>query len=302
MPEDRPLRHAPWLPALSTAAGIATFSAMDAAMKGAAIAAGVYTPLLLRNAMGVGVSLPVWWAAGRPVPSRRGLVVHVQRSVLTACMALLFFFGLVRIPLAEAIAISFIAPIMALYVAALMLKEKIRASAIQASLLGLAGVAVIAAGRLDPGGIGSAMAGPGGHDSALGIAAILLSAVFYAVNLALQRRQALLARPAEIALFQNLLVTAVLAPAAPWLLHAVSLPVAGMVLLAAVLATAALLFLAWGYARAEAQVLVPIEYSGFLWAALLGWLVFAEPVRPATMLGALLVVAGCWIATRRRAC
>ena len=71
------------------------------------------------------------------------------------------------------------------------------------------------------------------------------------------------------------------------------------VLLAAVLAPAALLVLAWGYARAEAQVLVPIEYSGFLWAALLGWLVFAEPVRPATMLGALLVVAGCWIATRR---
>ena len=52
------------------------------------------------------------------------------------------------------------------------------------------------------------------------------------------------------------------------------------------------------YARAETQRLAPMEYTGFLWAALFGWLFFAEKVPPATIGGALLIVAGCWIATR----
>jgi S-adenosylmethionine uptake transporter len=56
--------------------------------------------------------------------------------------------------------------------------------------------------------------------------------------------------------------------------------------------------LAWSYARAEAQVLVPIEYTAFLWAALFGWLFFAEPVGTATLAGTVLIVVGCWIGTR----
>ena len=45
---------------------------------------------------------------------------------------------------------------------------------------------------------------------------------------------------------------------------------------------------------------MPIEYTGFLWASLFGWLFFAEPIRPLTVAGAVLIVIGCWIATRRR--
>ncbi|GGY92428.1 DMT family transporter [Novosphingobium colocasiae] len=291
MPDRPQVLPASWFPALSTLAGIATFSAMDAAMKGAALAAGVFTPLLLRNVCGAVISCPLWLANGSPRPSRQGLAVHCQRAVVTAIMAALFFYGLVRIPLAEGLAISFIAPVLALYIAALMLGERIRARAVKASVLGLLGVAVIAAGRFQLGGIT--------RDTALGIAAILLSAVFYAFNLVLQRKQAQLARPIEIALFQSLLVALVLTPAAPWLLRPVGLATAGMIVLAAVLATLSLLLLAWGYARAEAQVLVPIEYSGFLWAALFGWLFFAEPLTPTTLAGAALVMAGCWMAVHR---
>ena len=58
---------------------------------------------------------------------------------------------------------------------------------------------------------------------------------------------------------------------------------------------------AWAYARAETQVLVPLEYSGFLWASLFGWLFFAEGLRLPVLLGALLIVAGCWIAAPRGA-
>jgi S-adenosylmethionine uptake transporter len=58
--------------------------------------------------------------------------------------------------------------------------------------------------------------------------------------------------------------------------------------------------LAWAYARAEAQALVPIEYSGFLWASVLGWLFFQEAVTAPTLVGTGLIVTGCWLAARKR--
>lgn len=280
------------LPVLSVVAGIAAFSAMDAAMKGASLVVGVLTALLLRNAFATLMTLPLWLAAGRPLPSRAVLLVHAQRSAITATMAALFFYGLVRIPMAEGIAISFIAPIIALYFAAVMLGEKIRPRAILASLLGLVGVVVIGAGRFG--------AGAYSVEALKGTAAILCSALFYAVNLVLQRRQALLAGPVEIALFQNLNVTLIFLVFSPFFLVMPDAPSLRLILAGSVLATLALLFLSWGYARAEAQVLVPVEYTGFLWAALLGWLMFGETVGVTTLAGAVLIVIGCWIGSQKR--
>ncbi|RZL51297.1 MAG: DMT family transporter, partial [Variovorax sp.] len=69
--------------------------------------------------------------------------------------------------------------------------------------------------------------------------------------------------------------------------------------LAAVLQVISSLLLAWAYARAEAQVLAITEYSAFLWAALFGWLFYAEPLALVTIAGAALIVAGCLVAARR---
>lgn len=279
------------LPVLSVIAGIATFSAMDAAIKGAALAVGVYTALLGRNLMGTALALPLWLAAGQTRPTRRNLVIHLQRAILTAAMASLFFYGLVRIPMAEGIALSFISPIIALYFAALWLGERIRPRAIAGSLLGIAGVIVIASAQLG---------GPRASDETLrGTLAIAGSSVFYAMNLVLQRKQAQMARPIEIALFQNAFLALIFLCFSPWLLVWPDGHSAWGMLAGAVLATLALLFLSWGYARAEAQVLLPIEYTGFLWAALFGWLLFGEHVSIFTLAGTALILLGVWVAVRR---
>jgi S-adenosylmethionine uptake transporter len=271
-------------------AGIALFSLMDAAIKEAAMIVGVYAALLLRNGLGLAMIAPVWLAGTRRWPSRQVLRLHALRSVVNAGMALLFFIALVRLPMAEAMALSFVAPLVALYLAAMMLGETIRRQAIVASLLGLAGVAVIVAGRL-----GTVNAG---YEAWIGVAAVLASAILYAVNLVLQRKLALLAGPIEVALFQNAIVFALLALFAPWFAVAPSTTALAGAALGALLGTTALSLLAWGYARAEAQVLVPIEYSAFLWAALVGWAWFGEPVGSATLAGTVLIVLGCWIGTR----
>ena len=73
-----------------------------------------------------------------------------------------------------------------------------------------------------------------------------------------------------------------------------------LVALAAVLATVSSLLLSWAYARAEAQRLVPLEFTAFLWAAMLGAVMFGEKVLPLTILGAAMIIGGCVIAVRGR--
>ena len=283
---------APLRPIIATIIGIALFSAMDAVIKSASIAIGAYSAYLLRCMIGFAMIAPVWWFGTRTMPAPKTLRIHLKRGVIVAFMGLTFFFALVRLPLAEAIAISFIAPLLALYLAALLLGEKIRPSAIFAGLTGMAGVLLIVGGRIGR----EKMT----DDALIGIAAVLLSAVLYAWNLVIQREQALVAKPAEVSTFQNGIVSLVLLPAAPFLLTVPDQIVLTEIAAGAALAVGAALFLTWAYARAEAQVLVPIEYSGFLWAMLFGWLYFGEAVSGATIAGATLIVFGCLVAARRR--
>ena len=73
-----------------------------------------------------------------------------------------------------------------------------------------------------------------------------------------------------------------------------------MLTAASALAIVSLLLLSWAYARAEAQILIPVEYTGFIWAMLFGWMFFSEPVTLPTLLGTGLIVAGSLIAARAK--
>ena len=68
--------------------------------------------------------------------------------------------------------------------------------------------------------------------------------------------------------------------------------------LAAALAIGSLMLMAAAYRQAEAQRLVSIEYTAFIWAAILGWFFFAEAVTARTLLGTGLIVLGCFVSAR----
>jgi S-adenosylmethionine uptake transporter len=272
--------------------GVALFSVMDAVMKGASLSVGAYNALWWRGIINIALCAPLWLLTRRGWPAWSVLRLHMWRGVVVAFMALLFFWSIVRLPLAEAIALSFIAPLIALYLAAVLLKERIGPRAVTASLLGLAGVGVIMLGRFGSGHYAA--------DALWGVAAVLGSAVLFAYNLVLARQQAQLAGPAEIALFQNLSVFAVLSCAAPWLAIMPEPPVFGPLALSALLSVLSLLLMSWAYARAEAQILIPVEYTAFIWAAICGWFAFGEPLTWPVIGGAVLIVTGCLIAARAR--
>jgi S-adenosylmethionine uptake transporter len=230
--------------------GIALFSVMDAVMKGLSLAIGTYNALLWRTLAGAAIGGAVYFLRRSPRPGRAALRVHLIRGTMGSVMAITFFWGLARVPMAQAIALAFVAPLIALYLAAVLLKEKIERGAIIASLLGFAGVVVILAGQAQA---------ELGREALLGSISILASAGLYAWNIILMRQQAQLAGPVEIAFFMALIMAACFAVAAPFL--AVPPPTGQLpaILGAALLAFGSLMLLSWAYARAEAQRLAPVE-------------------------------------------
>jgi S-adenosylmethionine uptake transporter len=283
--------HSIAIPFAVAAAGIALFSVMDAVMKHLALAIGAYNAIFWRNLAGAAFGGLAFLGSGGRWPSRSVMRIHLIRGGISSVMAILFFWGLARVPLAQGVALAFVAPLIALYLAAIILKEQISRRAIFASLFGFAGVLVILAAQAE------ADLGP---EALQGSLAILGSAMFYAYNIILMRQQAQVAKPLEIAFFQSAIVTLCFLLAAPFLAELPPAEQLGAVFGGAVLAFGSLMLLSWAYARAEAQYLAPVEYTAFIWAVLLGFLVFAEPVRPLTILGAAMIVAACLFAARKR--
>ena len=272
------------------AEGIGSYAAMDMFMKGLSIASGAYNAVLWRSVVGVVLLAPIFVRRGGRWPGAAALRLHVARGVIAGASVLLFFWGLVRVPMAQGVALTFLAPLIALFLAALLLGERIQRAAIAGSLVASLGVLAIAAGQVRA---------HASEQAVLGSIAILIASVLYAGSLVLLRRQAQIADPLEVALFTSIVLGGLLLAGAPWF---ASLPATAQfptIFVAAVLGSASAIALAWAYRHAEAQVLAPVEYTAFVWAALFGYLAFGEHVSGYTVAGAVLIVGGCLIVVRR---
>jgi S-adenosylmethionine uptake transporter len=283
------MRNSNALAFTAAATGIAIYSVMDALMKRLSIESGAYSAVLWRSIVGATLLGTIFLIQRRPWPGLAAFKLHVARGATAGGSVLLFFWGLARVPMAQSVVLTFIAPLMALYLAAVFLGETIRRAVIIGSLVACLGVIVIA--------VGEAQA-QASSDHVLGSIAIVAASVLYAGSLILLRQQAQAADPLEVALFTSVVLGGLLLIGAPWLsgLPTVDqLPVIGT---AAVFGSISAMLMAWAYGRAEAQVLAPVEYTAFIWAAILGWLIFGEGVSPFTVGGAGLIIAGCLVAVR----
>lgn len=272
---------------VAAALGIATYSGMDVAMKGLALQVGAYNAMFWRSLITIVLAGSLYWWRKPVWPIRSVLKLHIWRGFIVSIMAFLFFWGLKYLPVAEAIGLSFIAPLIALYLSAVILHEQINRRAIVASVIGLIGAGVVIGGRLS---------GDYNFQMGQGILAILCSAVLYAYNLILQRQQALVAAPIEIGFFQNLTVILVFGALAPILAVVPPPAIAPQLLIASFLGLFSMLMMSWAYARAPASTLLPVEYTAFAWAALFGWVFFSEAITSTTVLGTAMIVTGCLVA------
>lgn len=288
------VRQQPLLAFVLALGAVAALSVMDAVMKALVLAIGLYATSLWRSLIGSIAGAFLYLPRRKAWPGADVIKLHVLRGVVTTAMGLSFFYGLSVTPMAQTIALTFIAPLIAQGLAALTLGEEVGRRTIVASVAAFAGVVVIM--------LGSAMGGDVAAAAPLwGTSAILFSAVTYAINIVLMRRQSVAAGPLEIGFFQNITIAALLFAALP----VIGIPAwpadhLAEVAAAAALSFAGLILFALAYARGPASLLAISEYSAIIWAAALGWLIFAEPVATATWVGAMLIIGGCLYATGGR--
>jgi drug/metabolite transporter (DMT)-like permease len=245
----------------------------------------------LRFAFGmVGATIYAWWQrAGWP--SRETIAYNGLRAVLIVVTATSFFFALGRLPLADAIAMSFIAPALTALLGAMLLGERLDWRIVTALVAGFAGMLMIVSGKLG---------GTGLEEGALiGAVAVLVSAVGYSLSQILLRHRATRDPLAQIILFQNLGPTLILAIPAYWLWTTPSSADFAQFALLGTIGVVAHTMLAHAFARIEAARLAPVGYVTLAWGLLFGFLFFADLPGLATIGGAALIVLGTLLSRRR---
>ena len=232
-----------------------------------------------------------WHRAGPGFWRTRHLRMQLLRSSCLVAATCCFFFGLRFLPLAEASAITFLAPVVIVVLSQPVLGERPTRVRWAAVALGFAGVLVL----MRPG------------SSVLHPAAVLLVAA--AVCNALY--QLLTRRVTGDSVYTTLFYSAVVGAAGftlavPFALE--SSPLAwfdtGLLLAMGVLAGLAHWLLTRAYLTAPASLLTPFTYVQLLWATLFGYLVFRQLPDRWSVVGMLIIVgSGVMLAVveRRRA-
>jgi S-adenosylmethionine uptake transporter len=245
----------------------------------------------LRYAFGL-IGALVYAAWSRPGwPTREAALHNGLRACLIAVIATSFFFALGRLPLADAIALSFISPVLTALMGALLLGERLDWRIAGALAAGFAGMVLIVGG-----GVGAA-----GYDTdaLIGAGAVLVAAVGYALNIIMLRHRATRDPLGQIVLIQNLGPALILA--IPGLMVWTTPTPQDLALFALIgaIGVTAHTMLAHAFARVEAARLAPVQYVTLVWGVLFGFVFFAEVPAIITCLGAVLIVLGTLV-TRRR--
>jgi S-adenosylmethionine uptake transporter len=278
----------PFLLALS---GLALLCVMDALLKEVGARYPTFQLALVRFLCGT-----LWAVAAvavlRPAfPSHETIRINALRGTIGAFTATTFFYAIQTLPLADAIAFSFLAPLFLALFGALILGETVGRQTGIGLVAGFGGMVVMAFGQ----GMG------GGALHLPGVAAAIASAIAYAFGLTLLRQRAQQDALVIIVLFQNAV------PALLLLLPGLSVwvPMRGsdltLFLMIGGLGLFGHLLMAMAFKRAEAARLAPTEYSALLFAAVLGYVFFGEVPGIPTFLGSALIIIGTMVAMRQRA-
>ncbi len=218
----------------------------------------------------------------RAVVRTRRPLFHIVRSAAGVCSMFLNFAALALLPLATITAFSFVAPIFAVALAALFLREKVGVLRWTAVLIGFGGVLVM----LEPGTAGLA---PPRLSTGAGLA---LSGALLSAFVVIFIRQMSTTELSETIVFYFMLVCAVAGALNMIGRHApLTWAQAALLVLGGILGGVGQICMTYSYRFAEPSLLAPFDYVAMVWAAGLGYLVFAEVPRPMVMTGAAIVIA-----------
>ncbi|HEY0214723.1 MAG TPA: DMT family transporter [Paenirhodobacter sp.] len=222
---------------------------------------------------------------------------HVLRGVIGTTAMALNFAALAFLPLPEATAIGYAAPILTVIFAALFLGERVRIVRISAVILGLIGVLIVLWPQLS-GNIGAAV---GTDNARLGAMLALIGAGFSALAAIQIRRMVNTERPTAIAFWFACTASVLSLFTLPFGWVVPSPGHLALLIGAGLLGGTAQILMTTGYRFADASVLAPLDYTSMIFALAIGYGVFGEIPASSTLVGsAVVIAAGVLIIWRER--
>lgn len=212
------------------------------------------------------------------------LMGHIWRGLFgTAAMALTFA-GLGLLPLPEVTAIGYATPMFTVILAALMLGERVRLFRISAVALGLVGVMIVIWPQLSLEALGTA----GSIGAILVLGASILRA-FVQIHI---RTLVKTEHTAAIVFYFSLTATVLSLLSVPfgWVVPG-TLDLT-LLICSGLVGGVAQILVTTSYRFGGASMLAPFDYASLIFAALIGYVIFAELPTLATVTGASLVVLG----------
>ena len=279
--------------------GSLVFSLQDSAIKSISGAEAVTLAIVFRAAVSLPVLLVmIYFGGGFSQLYDRQWKLLIARGAILLTAYTTYFMAFPALPLAEAIALYFMAPLLITLMAGPLLGEHVGWKSWAAVAVGLIGVFVI----LQP---GTALFNPAALLS-------LVSAATYGFAMILARKYGAGTSASVMSFYQNgvyFVGAAVIAgvihalgitppghPSLDFLFRAWAWPSAHDAFLMAacgVIAAFGSTLLANAYRVGEANLVTPFEYTGMIWAGTFGFLFFGEIPRTTTFIGmALIALAG----------
>lgn len=211
------------------------------------------------------------WRTQRPL-------AHVSRAAIGLTTMVLGFSALFYLPLAEATTINFAAPLFAVMLSALILKEQVGKHRWSAVLLGLLGVVIVMR--------------PSGSDLPLiGLILAVLAALGGGLVTITIRQIGRTEGTQTTVLWFTLTSIAVLGALMPFYASRHDVTTWGILVALGLFGGFGQLFLTSSLRYAPVSVVVPFDYLQLLWAVLLGWLIFDNHPPTTTWIGAAVIIA-----------
>lgn len=263
-------------------AAVALFNVMGALVKAMAASYPVGEVMFFRNAAALPMALAILAGTGGlgAIRTERPLG-HLVRAVCGFAAMGSGFFALSRMPLVDATALSFTQPMFLTLLAIPMLGERVGLHRAGAVVGGFLGVLVLSLGQ----------GGFAGSIGAIALVAAMANAALSATTALLVRMLSATEGSATITAWQSLLMTLLCTALLPfgWVTPGWS----DLLLLLCIggCGGIAQYWMTQAYRFGPASVNSAFNYTGIVWAVLLGWLIWDELPGPAVIAGSAIVIA-----------
>jgi drug/metabolite transporter (DMT)-like permease len=240
-----------------------------------------------RNFFGLAFMLPWLFRTGLSGLRTNRLKLYVFRTTLGLISMLCWFTALGMLPLSQAVALSFTAPLFATMGAALFLHEKVRGRRWAATIIGFAGVLIIA--RPEAVGI------------SLGVALAIGSSVLSAAITLIVKRLSRTESSSAIVTYMVLIMTPMSLVPALFVWQWPALNVWPYLVATGMFGTAGHLCWVRAFRMADASAVLPFDYGRMLFAAIIGYFAFNEIPDGYTWIGSGIIAAASSYIARREA-